>query len=407
MIDFDTPQDRSQSAAEKWNKPAMLEHFGRDDLLPFWVADMEFQAPPEVRRKLVERAEAGIFGYELKRDSLSEAIVQWLTQRHHWEVDPEQLCYSQGIMDAITLLINLHTEKGDGVIIQPPVFFEFRIAIMENRRKVVRNPLIKEEQGYRMDFDDLEEKAANPRNKLLVLCNPHNPVGRVWKKEELQRLGDICQRHGVRVIADEIHGDIVYSGHQYTPFASISDEIAQNTFACLSPAKTFNIASATDAVIVIANPEYRQQYRKITDRYFLDRSNAFAAIAMEAAYRSGEAWLDQMLVYLQANLDFLRETLKTRIPQVQLVEPEGTFLVWLDFTQLGLETKMLERFIIDQARLALNAGYWFGRQGAGYARMTIACPRSMLEAGLSRLESAVLSLPEFIQAQEVAADADT
>lgn len=394
MTDFSVVQNRSHSASEKWDKAGMLQHFGRDDLLPFWVADMEFQTPPAVRDALVQRAKSGVYGYEIKRSDLSDAITGWFSKRHQWEIDPATLSYSQGIMNALTLLINLHTEQGDGIIIQPPVFFEFRIAITQNRRKVVRNPLMKVGQHYQMDFDDLAQKAADPRTKILILCNPHNPVGRVWTADELNRLGDICARHNVLVVADEIHADLVYSGHQYTPFSSLSDDIAQRTFSCLSPAKTFNIASSTDSAVVIANDDYRAQFQKITDRYFLDRSNAFAAVAMQAAYQTGEAWLDELLVYLQENLAFLRRYLKENIPQVQLIEPEGTFLVWLDFSDLDLEVKSLERFLADEARLALNAGYWFGRQGAGYARMTIACPRQMLEEGLSRLAQAVRVLRE-------------
>jgi len=389
MTDFDTLQDRSQSASEKWDKVGMLEHFGREDLLPFWVADMDFKAPPSVSESLVERAENGIYGYEVRRDSLSDAITDWFSRRHHWTIDQSHICFSHGIMNALTMLINMHTEEGDGIIIQPPVFFEFRLAIIENRRKVIRNPLKREGERYQMDFNDLEKQAADPRNKILILCNPHNPVGRVWEKEELQRLGEICRQHNVLVIADEIHGDIVYPGHQYIPFASISDEDAQNSFSCLSPAKTFNIASVTEATIIIPDEEYRKQYKQFAFKYFIDKPGAFTVVAMEAAYRNGEDWLDQVLDYLHENLNYLRSFLKDRIPKVKLVEPEGTFLVWLDFRELGLETKELEQFIAQKGRLALNSGYWFGRQGAGYARMTIACPRSRLEEGLTRLEQAI------------------
>lgn len=392
MTDFDKLHDRSHSAAEKWDKTAMLEHFGRDDLLPFWVADMEFQAPQSVIGSLIERAENGLFGYESRQESLSNAITHWYSSRHHWKIDPSNICYSQGILNAITLLMNLYTDKGDGIIIQPPVFFEFRVAIIENGRKVVRNSLKCVDQRYQMDFDELEKKAANPRTKMLILCSPHNPVGRVWNREELKRVGEICRKHDVLVIADEIHCDIVYAGSQYIPFASISDEDAQNSFTCLSPAKTFNIAAVTDAIVVIPDEQYRQQYKQFTSKYFLNRINALSAVAMQSAYLNGAPWLDQLLGYLQSNLDFLRDYLSERIPQVQLIEPEGTFLVWLDFTQLGLEAKALEVFVAQKARLALNPGYWFGRQGAGYARMTIACPKSMLAEGLSRLEQAIHEL---------------
>ena len=392
MTDFNLALDRSRSAAEKWNKPALLKHFGRDDLLPFWVADMEFKAPPTVIRSLIERAENGIFGYEYKQASLYDAIAQWYSTRHHWVIDKSDLRFSRGILNAISMLINLHTEEGDGIIVQPPVFFEFRLAIRENKRNVIRNPLQIVDRRYRMDFDDLEEKAADPRTKMLIICNPHNPVGRVWEREELQRVGEICREHNVLVISDEIHGDIIFQGHQYIPFASVSDENAQNSFTCLSPAKTFNIAAVTDGLVIIPNEVYRKQYDQIAKRLLINKTNAFSVVAMESAYRTAGEWLDQLLDYLQSNVSFLKDYLKDHIPNVHLVEPEGTFLAWLNFRELGMEAKQLENFLAQKARLALNSGYWFGRQGAGYARMTIACPKSMLEEALLRLEHAIHGL---------------
>jgi len=395
MTDFDILHDRSQSAAEKWDKAAMKEHFGRDDLLPFWVADMEFQASPNIRGSLVERAENGIYGYEYRPDSLYDAILQWYASRHQWAINKPDLCFSRGVMNAITILINQHTERGDGIIVQPPVFFEFRIAIRENKRKIVQNPLIKNGKSYEMDFENLEDEASKPRNKMLILCNPHNPIGRVWTKEELQRVGEICFKHNVLVISDEIHADITYRDYQFTPFSkAVTEEIKQQSFTCISPAKTFNIASVTDAMVIIPNQEYRQQYEKFVDQYFLGKSNTFTVSAMEAAYRNGGEWLDEFLVYLQNNLDFLKDYLGDHIPEVQLVEPEGSFLVWLDFTELNMDAKELESFLAHKARIALNSGYWFGRQGAGYARMTIACPQSMIKEGLSRLEKAINALPD-------------
>ena len=393
MPDFDLFHDRSQSAAEKWDKSEMLKHFGRDGLLPFWVADMEFTAPPQVIKSLTERANNGLFGYEFRRESLTDAIIQWFSNRHQWTFNKSDLCFSQNVMHTICLLINQHTDKGDGIIVQPPVFFEFRLAVIENKRKLIRNPLKKVGQRYEIDFDDLDKKAANPRTKMLILCNPHNPVGRVWKKEELQRVGEICKKHGVLVIADEIHADITYKNYSYTPYASaVSEDIAQQSFSCLSPAKTFNIASVTDAFVIIPNQAYREQYEGFADKYFLHKTNSFTAVAMETAYRAGEDWLNEVLEYLQANLDYLRKYLEEKIPKVHLVEPEGTFLVWLDFNELGLNAKELESFLAQKARIALNSGYWFGRQGAGYARMTIACPQSMLKEGLSRMEKAINAL---------------
>ncbi len=388
MTDFNLVLDRSNSSAEKWNKPAMLRYFGHYDLLPFWVADMEFKAPPAVCGSLIERAKNGIFGYEYIQDSLYKAIIQWYSKRHGWMIDKSDLCFSRGILNSISMLINLHTEEGDGIIIQPPVFFEFRLAIRDNKRNVIRNPLKRVDGRYQMDFDDLEKKAADPRTKMLILCNPHNPVGRVWERNELQFVAEICQKHHVLVISDEIHGDFVFKGHKYVPFALISDENAQNSFTCVSPAKTFNIAAVTDSLVVIPNSTYREQYDYFAKQLSINNTNAFSVVAMETAYRTAGEWLDELLGYLQGNVSYLKDYIKGQIPKVHLVEPEGTFLAWLDFRELDMDAKQLESFLAQKARLALNSGYWFGRQGAGYARMTVACPQSMLKEGLLRIKHA-------------------
>lgn len=371
----------------------MDRKFGRADLLPFWVADMEFLAPQSVTDRLVQRAHAGIYGYEVRPRSLTDAIVHWYRTRHGWTIDPSQVRYSRGVMNAIAMLIHMHTAEGDGVIIQPPVFFEFRLAITASNREVIHNPLIRDASTYQMDFADLEKKAADPKSKVLILCNPHNPVGRVWHKGELQRVAEICHRHGVLVIADEIHGDFAYPGFCYYPYASVVQDLAaQMSFSCLSPAKTFNIASVTESAIVIPNPNYREMFDRFTGRFFIDKPTAFSTVAMEAAYRHGAPWLDDLIQYLLGNVAFLREFLRERIPAVKLVEPQGTFLLWLDFRALGLDAKALEAFLVHEARVALSSGYWFGRQGAGYARMSIGCARSMLDDGLVRLQRAVRSL---------------
>ncbi len=370
----------------------MLRHFGREDLLPFWVADMEFQAPPSVQERLVARAENGIFGYEYKQDSLYGVIIQWYAHRHRWKIDRSHLCFSRGILNAIAGLINIHTEEGDGIIVQPPVFFEFRLAIRDNDRIVIRNPLRIVDGRYKIDYDDLEEKASDSKTKMLILCNPHNPVSRVWSKKELKRVGEICLKHNVLIVADEIHGDFVFKGNHYTPFASISNEFAQNSFICISPAKTFNIAAVTDGFVIIPNKTFRDQYTAFTKRLIINKTNAFSVVAVETAYRTGGMWFDQLLDYLQDNIEYIRKFLLERIPIVKLIEPEGTFLIWLDFRQLGMDVKELESFLAQKAGIALNAGYWFGRQGAGFARMTIACPKQMLTAGLQKLESAISQL---------------
>ena len=388
-MNFDQIIDRNQYPTLKWQRSQWAEHFGSDDLLPFWVADMDFKVVPAVVERLQARVGHAVFGYEVKTDSYLNAIFQWYEQRHQWTIEPAHLEFCPSILSAVAIFINQHSQPGDGIIIQTPVFFEFRMVIRANERRIVKNPLRRAAGQYQMDFADLAAKAQDPRNKVLILCNPHNPVGRVWTKEELMRLGEICQEHDVRVIADEIHADIVYPPHRYTPFTSLAHEAAQNGMACLSPAKTFNIPGLVDAMAVIPNVEQRARFHDFAHRFQINKTNVLAAAAVEAAYSGGAQWVDELLNYLQGNIDFLQRYLSREIPRVKLVEPEGTFLVWLDFRGLGLEVKELEKFLAQKAGLALNPGYWFGREGAGYARMNIACPRAILEEALARLAEAV------------------
>ena len=388
-MDFDKVIDRNEYPTLKWSKSMLIEHFGSEDVLPLSVADMDIQAPSVVIEALLKRVTHGIFGYEYKSDGYLEALINWYANRHQWAIDQTHIESCPSVLNAIAVLINQHSEEGDGIIIQPPVFFEFRLAIRNNGRRIVKNPLLLDNGKYGMDFADLEEKAADPKNKMMIICNPHNPTGRVWTRAELARAGEICRRHNVLVISDEIHGDIVYGAHRYTPFVSISDELAQVSFACLSPAKTFNIAGMTDAMAIISNEEYRQRFHGFADRLWMNKTNVFASAAAQAAYSDGHEWLDDVLVHLQSNIDFLGSYLRESLPQVRLVEPEGTYLLWLDFRALGMDAKELASFLAQKARLALNPGYWFGREGAGFARMNIACPQSTLREAMSRLTKAI------------------
>lgn len=388
-MDFDRTLDRRKYPTLKWDKSLLTEHFGNSEALPFWVADMDFRAPDAVISSLARRAEHGAFGYEYRRDSYFDALLHWYENRHQWSIDPEHVELCPSVLNGISILINQHSDKGDAIILQPPVFFEFRLVIRSNDRQMIKNPLKVVDNRYRMDFEDLEEKAADPKSKILIICNPHNPVGRVWTKDELAQAGEICRQHNVLVISDEIHGDIVYSPHHFTPFASISDGLAQTSVACLSPAKTFNIAGVVDAMAIIANEQYRQEFHDFAHRYQINKTNVFASAAIEAAYGQSGEWLDGLLTYLESNIGFLRSFLQEYLPRIKLVEPEGTYLVWLDFRALGLDARQLERFLAQEAGIALNPGYWFGREGAGYARMNIACPQRILRDALLRLAQAV------------------
>ncbi len=388
-IDLDEAVDRREVPALKYDDASMERIFGAAELFPAWVADMDFKAPPAVVERLLQRARHGVFGYEVRPDGLLDAIVEWHARRHGWRFEHEHLLFCPSVLSAVATLVALFSEEGDGVIVQPPVFFDFKLIVNHHRRRLVKNPLVLADGRYRMDFDDLEAKAAEPSNRLLLLCNPHNPVARVWTRAELERVGEICARHGVAVVSDEIHADLVFRGHRHTPFASLSDAHADVAMTCLSPAKSFNIAGCSSAFMVIANDARRRRCAEFYNRFEINKNNAFANLAMEAAYRDGARWLDTVLGYLEGNVGLVREYLSRRVPQVGLIEPQGTFLVWLDLRALGLDAPALQSFLVDEARLGVNMGHWFGREGAGFARLNIACPRAQLEAMLAALAGAV------------------
>jgi len=389
MQDLNITLDRSKSNSEKWNKELLERHFGKNDILPFWVADMDFEVAEEIKNELLQRAQNGIFGYEVRNDFLTELIINWYKKKHSWLINKEEIRFCSDILNSIAALINIHTKKGDSIIIQPPVFFHFKQLIKDNEREVLTNPLKNEDNKYEMDFEDLKSKASNPKAKMLILCNPHNPIGRVWNKKELEQLSEICLKNNVLIVSDEIHSEIIFGNNKFIPISSLSNKIANNSITCFSPAKSFNIASVTDSVVVIKNEKYRQEFDAFTKKLSLGKLNTFNIVAMEIAYSEGEHWLNHIIKYLEENLEYMKQYIKENIPKVKIVDTQGTFLVWLDFRELGLEVKELDRFLVQDAKVALNSGYWFGREGAGYARMTFACSREMLTEGLNNLAKAI------------------
>ncbi|MEM7112447.1 MAG: MalY/PatB family protein [Chloroflexota bacterium] len=390
MTNFDQPIDRHQFPTMKWQTSYLTNHFGNPDAIPMSVADMDFPAPPAVVAQLQQRAAHAVFGYGYQPDSYFPALEAWYRERHGWQLEQEQLEQCPSILSAITILIEQHSQAGNGVIVQPPVFFEFRMVIRSNGRSVVKNPLKLENGRYTIDFDDLEAKTADPNNKILILCNPHNPVGRVWTKEELAEVADICQRNGVFVISDEIHSDFAFTPHSYTPYLTVAS--GENAAACISPGKTFNISGLVDALAVIPNKKHREQFHHFAHCFQINKTNVFAVLATEIAYRKGGAWLDDLLAYLQGNVAYMRSFLADNDINVSLIEPEGTFLVWLDFRELGMDVKVLAKFLAQQAGLALSPGYWYGREGAGFARMTIGCPRQTIALAMEQLATAIKTL---------------
>lgn len=383
---FDAEIDRREVPALKVHRMVL----GEDgmDLFPGGVADMDFRAPPCVRNAIANRAAHGLFGYETLPAGLMPALTGWLKTRHGWEVDPDHILRAPNVLNSLAMAANLFTEPGDGIIVQPPVFFDFADIIAENGRRMVENPLKLEAGRYEMDFEGLTAVAGDPATKMLFLCNPHNPVGRVWTRGELARLGEICRTHGVLVVADEIHADITFPGHDYTPFASVSEMNAQNSITCLSPAKSFNIASCSAAFTIVPDTVRRRVFQAENSRLTVNKNNAFASVAMEAAWRDGGPWLDAAIDYIQGNLALLRERL-VAIPEISLIEPEGTFLVWLDFRALGFAPDDLTVFLRQKAGWAITRGIAFGQEGAGFGRLNIACTRNRLSAALDRLDRAV------------------
>ncbi len=390
-IDFDVEVNRTEVRTLKFDSDMLDSIFGKKDLWPSWVADMDFKSSRHIQDALARQVEHGIYGYESSSEALPRAVSAWYANRHGWQLDPGLILFTPRALASIAALVRLFSKEGDGVIVQPPVFYDFKMIINANGRRLVKNPLRLKGGKYRMDFDRLESVAADPENRLLILCNPHNPIGRVWSKQDLARLSEICAANDVYIIADEIHGDITYQCN-YTPLASISDETSQNCATCISPVKSFNLAGVANSMIVIADEEKRALCKDWFNRLEINKNNVFTTTAMLSAYTNAGYWLDRVIEYLDENIRTLRVFLQQKIPSVRLVEPEGTYLLWLDFRGLGLDVRQLETFLVQQAGIAGNPGHWFGREGAGFARINIACPRGILIAALQRLEKAVAEL---------------
>lgn len=388
-FNFDKIIDRTNNFSAKWSE--MNKNFGTNNLLPMWVADMDFLTAPCVMEALKDRLEQGIFGYTTRPSSYNESIVNWLDNRFSWKINQEWLMFSPAVITSISLLIQNLTQKNDKIMIQEPVYSPFHSIVESNERNLVISPLVKLDDGsYVMDYEDIEAKIKDV--KVFILCNPHNPVGRVWTREELTRLGEICLKHNVLVISDEIHSDIILKNHKHTPFASISKEFRENTITCMAPTKTFNLAGLQSSFLVISNPYYYEVMDKAFSILDIKRNNAFSLVATEAAYNYGEDWLYELIKYIEDNVDFAIDYIKNHIPQLKVKKPEGTYLLWVDFSNLNVDKEDLKNALINKGRIALSDGSSFGIGGAGYYRINLACPRSMVLEGLKRIEFAIKSL---------------
>ncbi len=360
-----------------------------DDAIPLWVADMDFKTPDLVIEALVKASEHGIFGYSETREDYFLTLQKWFSDNYDWEIHPSWLVKTPGVVFAIAMAVRALTHKGDAVIIQRPVYYPFSNLICDNERTLVNNPLVYNDGTYSIDFEDFEAKILDNQVKLFILCNPHNPVGRVWTREELIRLGDICVKHGVTVVSDEIHADFIYNGYRHQVFANLKPEFTDITITCTAPSKTFNLAGLQVSNIIISNRELKNAVKSEINKTGHGQLNTMGIVACKAAYEHGHAWLKQLKTYLAGNLSFIRNFLIEKLPQVKLVEPQGTYLVWLDFNELGLSEAELEKLIVSDAKLWLDGGTMFGEEGEGFQRINIACPRVVLEKALLQLEAAV------------------
>ncbi len=394
--DFDRILDRSASDSAKWNTRAM---FGDDDVIPMWVADMDFPIARPITEALRKRTEHAVYGYSYVRNSLLEAVVNRMHQKYNWKIDPEWIVFTPGVIPALNVAIRAYTHPGDEVIIQDPVYHPFWSAIKQSGCVVASNPLRFENGRYTFDVADLESKFVSnqgmkpvpSRVKMMILCNPHNPIGRVWKLDELKTIGEIIINNEAIVVSDEIHCELLYKGQKHIPFASISDEFAQSSVVCQGGSKTFNLAGIPASTIIIPNPKLRRAFSNARSG-IVPQPSVFGLVALEAAYREGDEWLEQVLSYLEKNLQLLERYIAKNIPQISVIKPEGTYLVWLDCRKLGLDNRSMQVFFREKAKVGLDDGYIFGPAGIGFQRMNIACPSTILTEALKRIDQAVHNL---------------
>ena len=386
IYNFDELIDRTQTNSVKYD--GRKTFFGNADLLPLWVADMDFKTPDFIVDAIKKRAEHEIFGYSFRGESYHQSIVNWLKRKHNWEIKPEWISFSPGVVAGLTMAIEALSKPGDGVIVQPPVYFPFFDSVKGSGREMILNPLRLENGRYYFDLEDLKSKIT-PTTKLLLLSNPHNPGGMAWNTEELTALAQICLDNKILIISDEIHSDLIFDGYHHTPLAGISEEIAQSCVICMAPSKTFNTAGLTTSFLIIPNKRYFVAYERVMRLPHLHMGNIFGTAALEAAFTHGDEWLAQLLRYLQDNYAALELFFQENLPEVKVMRPESTFLIWIDFSAFGLTDEVLNQKLIDGG-VGLNRGVQFGKEGSGYMRMNIGCPRSVMMEALLRIQRALL-----------------
>ena len=392
MVDynFDEVIDRRNTDCLKYD--FAVQRGRPKDVLPFWVADMDFPIAQEIEDALVKRCQHGIFGYSEATDGYFAALQNWYLKHFNWQVQRPWLIKTPGVVFALAMAVKAFTEPGDGVLVQQPVYYPFTEVIRDNDREVVDAPLALVNGHYEIDFADLEQKLADPKVKLMFLCSPHNPVGRVWTKEELLKVGDLCLKYNVITVSDEIHSDFVWDDNAHTPFATLGEEYQQNCIVCTAPSKTFNLAGLQVSNIFIPNQKLRRAFRKQIDAAGYSQLNTLGLVACQAAYAYGEEWLTQVKVYIRSNITFVDDYLKQNLPQIKMLPIEGTYLVWLDCSALGMTADEREQWLWHEAKLWLDGGGIFGKEGEAFERINVACPRATLLQGLEQLKAAVEGL---------------
>ena len=386
--DFDKPVNRRDTHSMKWD---VKEHE-----LPMWVADMDFQTAPEIQAAIQERAAHGVFGYSIVPEEWYQAYMGWWERRHGFSMEKEWLVFCTGVVPAISSMVRKLTTMGENVLVQTPVYNIFFNSIVNNGRNVIENPLRYDENGYQMDFEDLERKLSDPQTTLMILCNPHNPVGRIWSREELEQVGELCRKYHVTVISDEIHCDLTSPGKEYIPFASVSESCRNHSITCIAPTKAFNLAGLQTAAVVVPNPNLRHKVWRGLNTDEVAEPNSFAVEAAVVAFTKGDAWLDALRAYIQENKNHVENFLKKEVPQIRPVPSEATYLLWLDCRKMqGCATEFTQ-YLREYKGLYLSEGRQYGESGKFFIRMNIACPRSWLEDGIKRLVDGILSYEEWV-----------
>lgn len=386
MSIFEALYDRKNTRSVKWDNLEPI--FQTTDVLPMWVADMDFKAPQAVNDALVKRAEHGIYGYTVIDDDVKGAIINWVQRRHHWTIEPNWLSFSPGIVTGLHMAVQAFTEPNDKILIQSPVYTPFYNVIKQHNREVVKNPLVYENQSYSIDFVDFEEKLKQDV-KAFIFCSPHNPVGRVWKREELEEIARLCLKHDVLILSDEIHCDLVFKGQHHIPMASLSDEVAAQTVTFMAPSKTFNLAGLQASYLVTSDKEKHDKLDAQLSSQGVGGLNTMGNTALEAAYLHGESWLDELLIVLEDHLKYVTEMFAAHAKEIKVIQAEGTYLLWIDCSALNMDDEELRNFMIEKAKVGLNPGIGYGDEGKQFMRMNIACPRATLEEGVSRIIWAV------------------